>query len=255
MRRVALLLSVMIPALGLWVAPAAARAPASVKLLGCVEALAPEARTATFEARMRADAGSERMQLRFTLQARVGAAPTWRRVVADGLGEWLTSAPLVSRYTYAKTVENLSAPASYRMLVRFRWLDADGAVIEHARAVSRACRQSDMRADLRPTGVEVVPAPDGTRASYRVTVRNAGRSAAGPFEVGFSVAGVALAPAGLPGLEPDARRTLVFSGPPCAPGVPLVATVDAGDSVDERDERDDVLATTCPAVAARAATA
>src|SRR5215208_3376196 len=127
MRRV-LLLSLLIPAAGLFAAPAPAanaRAVASVKLLGCVPAVESADRTATFEARMRASAESHRMQLRFTLQTRVGAAVSWRRVIADGLGEWLTSAPLVSRYSYAKTVENLADHSSYRMLVRFRWLRSE----------------------------------------------------------------------------------------------------------------------------------
>src|SRR5215217_1529311 len=163
MRRL-LLLSLLIPAAGLFAAPAPAanaRAAAGVKLLGCVPAVESADRTATFEARMRASAASYRMQLRFTLQTRVGAAVSWRRVVADGLGEWLTSAPLVSRYSYAKTVENLADHTSYRMLVRFRWLDADGEVIGRARAVSRACRQRDMRPDLRPTRIEAVPVAEG----------------------------------------------------------------------------------------------
>jgi hypothetical protein len=255
MRRV-LLLSLLIPAAGPFAtpAPAANARAASVKLLGCVPALEPADRTATFEARMRASAASDRMQLRFTLQTRVGVAVNWRRVVADGLGEWLTSAPLVSRYSYAKTVENLADHASYRMLVRFRWLDADGEVIGHARAVSRACRQPDMRPDLRPTRIEDVRAADGA-ASYHVTVRNAGRTAAGPFDVGLSVGGVVLAPLTLAGLEPGATGTVVFGGPPCAPGAPLVATADVAASVDERDERSNVLVTTCAAVAARRASA
>ena len=99
--------------------------------------------------------GSDRMQVRFTLQVREGALPAWRRVVAPGLDEWLTSAPGVSRYSYAKTVQNLSAPAAYRTVVRFRWLDAGGAVLARSRATSRACRQPDMRPDLAVARIDV----------------------------------------------------------------------------------------------------
>ena len=76
---------------------------------------------------MRAARGSERMQVRFTLQVREDALASWRRVAATGFDTWLTSLPEVRRYTYAKTVTNLSAPAAYRTVVRFRWLDEDGA--------------------------------------------------------------------------------------------------------------------------------
>ena len=89
----------------------------------------------------------------------------------------------------------------------------------------------------------------------RLTVRNAGRTAAGPFDVGLGVGEVVLAPLTLAGLEPGANATVAFSGPPCVPGAPLVATADVAASVDERDERGNVLVTTCAAVAARRASA
>jgi hypothetical protein len=127
--------TLLICALILCAFPAAASA-ASVKLVEC----APQARMAMFEARLGARSGSERMQVRFTLLVRNAALHEWRRVAADGLDAWLTSAADVGRYSYAKTVQNLSAPAAYRMVVRFRWLDADRALLARARATSRSCR-------------------------------------------------------------------------------------------------------------------
>jgi hypothetical protein len=222
---------------------ASARGP-SVKLLECRTALAQEDRSATFEARVRATSGSDRMQVRFTLQVREGAAMSWRRVTADGLDEWLSSAPLVTRYTYAKTVENLVAPATYRMVARFRWVDASGDVIARARAASRRCRQPDLRPDLRVTRITVLPAADGGSTRYEVAVRNSGRSAAGPFAVGLSAA-AAFAPVRVPGLAPGELRAVAFSGPPCTAGAELVATADADAAVDERDELDNALAVAC----------
>ena len=128
--------ALLICALILCAFPAAASA-ASVKLLDCT----PQDRAATFEARVNARSGSERMQLRFTLQVREGALDAWRRVAAGGFDEWLTSAADVGRYSYTKMVRNLSAPAAYRMVVRFRWLDADGAVLRRAWDTSAPCRQ------------------------------------------------------------------------------------------------------------------
>src|SRR3954471_16799689 len=61
-----------------------------------------------------------RMQLRFTLQVSLPEAPRYRRVDADGFGEWI-NAPVVRKYSYDKTVLGLLVPASYRTVVDFRW--------------------------------------------------------------------------------------------------------------------------------------
>jgi hypothetical protein len=235
MRRV-----LLICALALLGFPAAAAQAASVKLRECEPALEPEQRSATFEARMRPAPGSERMQVRFTLQVHEGVLPGWRRVVADGLDEWQTSEPGVSRYSYSKTVRNLSAPATYRTIVRFRWLDAGGEVLERSRVTSRSCRQPDMRPDL---GVAWI---DAVERGYVVALRNGGRSEAGPFSVALAVGDVALEPVALEGMEADEQRFVTLTGPACAPGEPLTATVDGDAAVDERDEDDNVLVATCP---------
>ena len=204
---------------------------------------------------MRPVPGTDRMQVRFTLQVREGALPLWRRVVAAGLDEWLTSAPGVSRYSYTKTVRNLAAPAAYRAVVRFRWLDAGGAVLARSRATSRTCRQPDMRPDLAATRIDVQPGVDAGPARYAVTLGNGGRSAAGPFSVALRTGGEQLEPAALPGLAAAEQTVLTFTGPACAPGEPLTVTVDGEDAVDERDEEDNVLVVSCPAVAVPAASA
>jgi hypothetical protein len=233
MRRV--LLSCALALLG---APAAADA-ASVKLAGCVPALEPADRSATFEARMHGAHGSERMQVRFALQVKQGELPGWRRVAAAGLDEWLTSYPGVRRYSYARTVRNLSAPASYRTVVRFRWLDSDGEVLLRSRATSRACRQPDVRPDLTVTGIEPVA------GGYEVALHNGGRTAAGPFSLAFAVGALELEPVALEGLAAGERRVVALAGPACSPGEPLTATADAEDAVDERDEDGNALVAPC----------
>jgi hypothetical protein len=230
--------ALLIATVALLVFPAAAGA-ASVRLVECVPALEPADRSATFEARVHPVRGSERMQVRFTLQVRQGALPGWRRVAASELDAWLTSFPDVRRFTYSRTVRNLSAPASYRTIVRFRWLDADGEVVRRSRAISRACRQHDMRPDLVAT--EIVPVAGG----YEVALRNDGRTDAGPFEVALAAGVLALEPAALEGLAAGERRTVSIGGPPCAPGEPLTATVDSAGAVDERDEQDNALTLPC----------
>jgi hypothetical protein len=230
-------------------APAAgAAAPASVKLVDCVQTTVAGGRSATFEARARATADTERMQVRFTLQARADAeGGGWRRVVHPAFDEWIGSAPGVRKYSFARTVRNLSAPAAYRAVVRFRWLDEEGEVLRTARAVSPACRQPDLRPDLAATAVDVQPAADPASRRYAVTVRNGGRTTAGPFKVGLRVGDVELDPLAVSGLAAGESRTVSINGPACVPGDQLNVTVDPEDSVDERGEDDNLLAATCPA--------
>jgi hypothetical protein len=177
---------------------------------------------------------------------REGLLSSWRRVDAPGLDEWLTSLPGVTRYTYAKTVQNLSAPAAYRTVVRFRWLDAEGTVLERTRATSRVCRQPDLRPDLAATQIELAPPGETAPARYEVTLRNGGRSAAGAFAVSLRAGERQLAPQTVPGMAAGELRIVTFPGPACAPGDLLTVIVDHELAVDERDEDDNVLVAACP---------
>jgi len=221
---------------------------ANAKLIACVPATSAQERSATFEARAQRVRGGERIQVRFTLQVRDATQPGWRRVVAAGLDEWLTSDPGVRRYLYAKTVQNLSAPAAYRTLVRFRWLDSRGAVRARSRATSRVCQQPDLRPDLTATRIDVVaPLLVNEQALYNVTLHNGGRTASGPFSVSLRAGEHVLEPVTVPSVAARERRVVTLIGPPCAGGSPLTVTVDADLAVDERDEGDNVLAAPCPA--------
>jgi hypothetical protein len=95
-----------------------------------------------------------------------------------------------------------------------------------------------MRADLVPLQLEVAAGPDAGTYRYRAVVRNAGRTAAGPFDVAF---GDATEPMG--GLAPGEEQAVTFVGPACA--VETLLTVDPDDRVDERDEDDNVLVPAC----------
>jgi hypothetical protein len=227
--------------------PAVADA-ATVKVVDCVPALDPTVRSATFEARMRAARGSERMQVRFTLQVRDDAlGGGWRRVAATGFDTWLTSLPEVRRYTYAKTVTNLSAPAAYRTVVRFRWLDEDGAAVKSERVTSAGCRQPDLRPNLEPRGVDFLPGPEAGTRRYAVLLHNSGRTDAPAFAATLAV-GDDAQPASLAvlGLAADTQRIVTFTGPPCKAGSQLTITLDPDEAVDERDEDDNVLVMPCP---------
>jgi len=227
--------------------PAAADA-ATVKVVDCVPALARAERSATFEARVRAVPETERMQVRFTLLVRAeGPDARWRRVVAAGFDEWLTSDAGVRRYVYDRTVSNLAAPAGYRTQVRFRWLEADGAVARSARATSATCRQPDLRPDLVPIGLEVAPGPDDDTRRYTAVLRNEGRSDAAAFTVALAGAEPEPAPVAVARLAAGAQRTVAFTGPACVAGERVSVALDPLEQVDERNEEDNALAVPCPA--------
>ena len=225
--------------------PAAADA-ATVKVVDCVPSLDPAARTATFEARMGAARGSQRMQVRFTLQVREPALGVWRKVAASGFDSWLTSMAGVRRYSYSKTVTNLTAPSAYRTIVRFRWLDADGDVVKSARVTSARCRQPDLRPDLEPRRVDVLATTDPDTRRYAVAVRNAGRTDALPFAATLRIGADEPLPVAVLGLPAGIQRIVTFTAPPCTAGSQLTVTLDPGEAVDERDEDDNVLVTPCP---------
>jgi hypothetical protein len=232
--------------LGLVVAPVAyggateARAPRAV-VAGCDRV----DQTAAFEGKMDTIPDADRMQMRFVLQVSTPDEPRWSRVSVPGFSAWVTSEQERSRYVYTKRVESLLAPASYRVKLRFRWLDADGEVLKSARATSRACRQPDPRADLRVVDLLALRLKAGSRR-YDVVVRNSGRADAPASEVRLELADGTVLLGRVPPIAPGDREDVFLSGPACAPGDELTATADADDEVDERDEDGNTVTFRCP---------
>jgi hypothetical protein len=226
---------------------AASAAPAgSARLLACESALDPADRMATFEGRMKTARGATRLQMRFTLQTRNQEQPDWHSLPAPGFGKWLSSDTGVGRYVYTKRVVALLAPASYRTLVRFRWIGRSGRRIASDRATSRTCRQADLRPNLRPLAINSRAGADPQHARYVVPVVNRGKSAAAPFDVVVTVDGTTLPPAQSPELDPGERALVEVEGPPCTVGSMLTVDVDPTGAVDERAEADNRLTATCP---------
>lgn len=232
--------------------PAAARADTRPLELGvhpaaCQTGAAAADRAAVFEATMPAADGAVRLGMRFDLEERRAGARDFRRLKVPNFGVWQRSAPGVGGYVVDKRVEQLAAGSAYRVVVRFRWYDAEGAVVRRARRTSAACRQPDLRPDLRVVAITVEPGPDGADAVYRVSVRNEGRSGvADPFAVTLALDRTLL-PAGepVPALPPGATTVLSFSGPPCAADVVLRAVADSAGAVEESDEQDNVFTRRC----------
>lgn len=234
-------------AAALLAAPAAhARADVGVRVAECRTAPAQADRHASFEGRMKTVRGAERLQMRFTLQARSSRRQRWRRVDAPGFNDWATSEQGVDRYTYVKKVGNLLAPGFYRVTVRYRWLDGAGDAIRRARAVSRACRQPDLRPNLKPLGIAIVPGTQAGAVRFTIRIRNAGASPAAATQLSLAVDGQALAAEVVPPLRAFDTQAVPVAGPRCRPGGTVAVTVDSTGAVEERNEADNVLSVPCP---------
>ena len=231
MRRTAL----SIVLFGVLAAPAQA-APAKVVLTTC----APNERAAAFEARMGEVAGAARLKMRFTLQVRKRGQKAYHRLAAPGFRSWTTADPGKTSWVFTRRVEGLVGPARYRAVVRFQWLDGDGAQVAHAKRYSRACKQPDHRPNLKVKAVSH-PAPH----RYAALVANTGRTETGPFDLQLAVGDTLLEPVTVDSLLPGARKVVTLHGPRCAPGTSVTATADPLDVVDERSEADNAFTLLC----------
>ena len=242
MRKIACTATLLLAVLA---APAQAQTvPTRATLESCHAGDAPLDRFAVFSAQMASVPGTKKMQLRFDLLQRL-PGDDYHRVAAPGLGVWRSSVPGIDIFRYRKQVANLAAPGSYRAVVRFRWLDADGAVLQHATRRTRTCKQRDLRPDLSLDHVSGEPAGQG-RARYTVVVTNDGRSTTPNFGVGLAVGDHQLPTQLVQPLAAGADRTLTFFGPRCAPSESLRISLDTGLAVDESDEGDNVRLAPCP---------
>jgi hypothetical protein len=226
------------------VAPAHASAGARVVVRHCTKGPEATDRSVTFEGRIAAIPRSQRMQMRFTLQARTPDAG-WAKVPAAGFGTWITAPRGLGLFLYDKTVDQLLAPASYRAVVDYRWRSATGRVIRRARVTSRSCHQPDPRPELTAAALAVQPAVEPGKRRYTATLVNAGRGDAGPFEVDFTREGALLAARQIGGLAAGQRRTVAVPAVACTPGEQIAVVVDATHEVDESDETDNVLSIVC----------
>jgi hypothetical protein len=114
----------------------------SATLEGCVTASDPEERGATFAGEMATIPGSAKMEMRIDVLERMPRELVFHSLVAPGLGVWRISAPGVKTYKYLKEITNLAAPASYRAVVRFRWVNAKGHTIKSLEARTPRCTQT-----------------------------------------------------------------------------------------------------------------
>lgn len=137
-------------------ATAPAAGTASVGIEQCVTSTVQAERSATFTAQMAATATTQKMAMRIELQQRLHGESEFHTLAAPGFGVWRTSEPGVEIYKYVKQITNLDAPAAYRVLVHFRWLDERGHVLKHDELHTPRCVEPSLSGQVTQT-----PPPTG----------------------------------------------------------------------------------------------
>jgi hypothetical protein len=227
-------------------ARAAAQTLYAAPLVACHTGLTPADRSLEVDAVMKPVAGTVRMGLRFDVSMRTPQSWLFATVKGPGLGVWKRSHSNVAQYEIDKGVDNLQAPAGYRLRVGFRWYGPGGKILRTAFRRTRVCSEPDVRPNLLVKSVFVEPpTTDGQPWHYTVVVRNVGETDAGPFNVGYSAPGAPAQILPIAGLPAATQTRVTFTGAPCQTAYPPTFTADVSNQVDESAETDNLDTATC----------
>jgi hypothetical protein len=223
---------------------------ASASLVACQVAVDQADRSATFAGQMQATTTSASMEMRIDLLERAAAGSGFAPVSAPGLGVWRQSAPGVTIYRYVREVTNLPAPARYRASFGYRWLDAGHRVVRRATRLTPICVQPDERPLLSVAAVTISPSPSSLDAQYSITLRNAGHSPAGPFDVELTVNAMPQPEIVVQSLGAGTSTVLPVTALRCAPSSHVVVTIDPQGAVNEAPGGGLPKTVACPLAAA-----
>jgi hypothetical protein len=217
----------------------------SATLEQCLTAVDAVGRSATFSGQMVAVTGTSRMTMRIDVQERAAGEAFFHTLNAPGLGVWRRSAGGVKIYKYLKQITNLPAPAAFRAVVSFRWVNDQGHSIKRAERRTPICEQPDTRPKLAVTQVRATPL-SGSQADYLITVRNEGHGNAGAFGVSLGVTGLLQALPSVPALAAGARTALDTQSPRCMPGSTIEVQLDPSHQVPEAIGGGQTYTAPCP---------
>src|SRR5947209_3034346 len=155
MKRLVIVLAALLAAVAVASATAAQSAPPSpsharLRHFICQRALDPASRAVATTAVMHSIRGAGRLALRFQLLTRTRPRGAWSSVSGGDLGTWISPAnpTLGSRaadtWILNKQVVDLSAPASYRFRVAFRWIGPHGRVLATLVRETPICAQREL---------------------------------------------------------------------------------------------------------------
>ena len=233
------------------VALAAGQAPVRLRHFVCQRAPDPAARGVSVTAVMRPVPGTGKLAMRFQLLKRTRRYGHAVSLLGGGLRTWITpNDPTLGsqpgdRWVLKHPVVDLAGPAYYQFRVEFRWSDTSGHQIERAARNSPVCFQPELRADLVVSSIQTYGLPaDPGQDAFAATIRNTGKTAAGPFEVQLSDNGVVK---NKTVTQLDSHRHVVvhFTGPACGASAPATITADPTSQIDDANRSNNAMQTSC----------
>jgi hypothetical protein len=117
----------------------------------CVTAPSQAGRSVTFTGQMETVAGAHRMAIEIAVQEHTIEEEGFHTLTTAGLGSWQRSEAGVKIYKVRQAVTDLPAPAVFRAIVRYRWMDEKGEVIRHDERRTPLCKQPGERATKNGT--------------------------------------------------------------------------------------------------------
>ncbi len=117
----------------------------------CVTAPTQADRSVTFTGQMETVAGAHRMAIEIVVQEHTLEEEGFHTLTTAGLGSWQRSEAGVKIYKVRQAVTDLPAPAVFRAIVRYRWLNEKGEVIRHDERRTPICKQPGERAKAATT--------------------------------------------------------------------------------------------------------
>jgi hypothetical protein len=117
-------------------------APAlSANVEQCVTAATQADRSVTFTGQMETVPGAHRMAMQIVVQEHDPGEAGFHTLAAAGSGTWQRSEVGLKIYKYERQVTDLPAPAGYRAIVQYRWLNEKGRTIKRDERRTPICRQ------------------------------------------------------------------------------------------------------------------
>jgi hypothetical protein len=225
-----------------------AGAPLTATLTACHDDALAANRYAVFASQMVAAAvpGTLTMAVEFNLEERSGVAPAFSPVDATGFDTWVVSQPHVGIFAYDHEVTALPAPASFRVLVRARWIGRHRRILRQTASLTPVCMEQLLAPDLAIGRIVRTPGTTPGTAQYSVEVHNLGNADAGAFQVTLEVGATVLPASTVPSLAAGATVQATFSGPSCPSGSTLTAAADPTGQVPEPADSRRTRTLTCP---------
>ncbi len=122
----------------------------------CVTAPTQAGRSVTFTGQMETVTGARRMAIEIVVQEHTLEEEGFHTLTTAGLGSWQRSEAGVKIYKVRQAVTDLPAPAVFRAIVRYRWMNEKGQVIRHDERRTPICKQPGERTKAATTPAKTV---------------------------------------------------------------------------------------------------